>query len=748
MAVLQSSTDLTRQLEIFNTNFRNGTYDLQDLYANAIARFTGSVLPVTDPVLVTLSSTLVALNFPDGPNNSYGLRLQGSGIGPVSTLNALASAIENGIATGALNRITLTNNAVTILTLDFAPTQYTLTTGADQFRLTGALPTTFEQIFDLANLLDQLNTEDIVAMSPATRSSYFNALSAYGVTGFAVGTSGTDILSFAITATGAVLRIADLTLTLNGQLPNNFGAIANLLYSAYIQFEALGEPVDLTQLPGLSVTSLVMTGAGGIELARLTGPFTTEAGITRHTITGTSGDDVVNLLDLPFADVPVLVANLGAGNDHVTLDLTEVYLAGAFALPGTGTPSDITVNGGAGTDRLVVQNYVYESGVVIDLAAGRLQGVTLGTTPDPVVYTVAISSFEDVVLEGHGHRVLGSAGNDMVRLSENYWQNLAGLLFAGGAGVDTLDLSGLTSGETGFINFPGLTRATLTSSYRIERDSTGTTGNVVFDNLSTDIRLPDLRLLDVENLILRTATGTETVSVASLINTVFQVSSPVFYGTYLNDRITGTSGNDTIHGMDGTDTIIGGAGDDFLFGGASEADLRDMIFGGDGNDYIDGGWGNDELRGDAGNDTIDGGFGADTIIGGEGNDLLSGGAGSDAIFGGPGNDTINGGFGFDRLNGGTGADRFFHLGVASHGSDWVQDYNAAEGDRLVFGQAGATRAQFQVNAGNTPNAGSAAIAEAFVIYRPTGQIIWALVDGMGQAQINLQLGGEVFDLLA
>jgi Ca2+-binding RTX toxin-like protein len=118
------------------------------------------------------------------------------------------------------------------------------------------------------------------------------------------------------------------------------------------------------------------------------------------------------------------------------------------------------------------------------------------------------------------------------------------------------------------------------------------------------------------------------------------------------------------------------------------------------------------------------------------------------MFGGPGNDTLNGGWGFDRMNGGTGADRFFHVGVADHGSDWVQDYNAADGDVLVFGLAGATRAQFQINEANTPSAGSADVDEAFVVYRPTGQIMWALVDGMGQDSINVQIGGQVFDLLA
>jgi hypothetical protein len=222
----------------------------------------------------------------------------------------------------------------------------------------------------------------------------------------------------------------------------------------------------------------------------------------------------------------------------------------------------------------------------------------------------------------------------------------------------------------------------------------------------------------------------------------------VILGRNGNDLIRGAAGADTLYGGDGTDTLIGGDGDDFLYGGTTEADLRDVIYGGDGNDTAYGGYGNDEIRGDGGNDLIFGDQGADTLIGGAGNDTLSGGSLGDLIFGGDGDDFLNGGFGFDRLNGGAGADSFFHLGVADHGSDWIQDYNAAQGDVLVFGNAGATRSQFQINQAFTPNAGAADVAEAFVIYRPTGQIIWALVDGMGQDEINLRIGGQVFDLLA
>ncbi|WP_076703420.1 calcium-binding protein [Salipiger abyssi] len=214
-----------------------------------------------------------------------------------------------------------------------------------------------------------------------------------------------------------------------------------------------------------------------------------------------------------------------------------------------------------------------------------------------------------------------------------------------------------------------------------------------------------------------------------------------------SDTLIGLEGNDTLRGGDGSDTVNGGTGDDVLFGGDSEDDLRDVIYGGAGDDALDGGYGNDELRGDAGNDTIVGGYGVDEIIGGAGNDQLTGQAWSDLILGGDGDDFINGGFGFDRVNGGAGADQFYHLGVLGHGSDWIQDYNAAEGDRLVYGGGVATADDFLIQRASTGGAGDAAVQEIFITHIPSGNLLWALVDGDAQSEINVVIGGVEYDLL-
>jgi serralysin len=214
------------------------------------------------------------------------------------------------------------------------------------------------------------------------------------------------------------------------------------------------------------------------------------------------------------------------------------------------------------------------------------------------------------------------------------------------------------------------------------------------------------------------------------------------------DTLSGGDGSDTIEGRGGKDLLQGNDGNDTLIGGDTSDDLGDTLNGGEGDDSIDGGYGNDRVSGGNGNDTVEGGFGVDTIIGNAGDDVLTGSAYSDLIFGGDGFDFINGGFGSDRVNGGDGGDRFFHIGLAGHGSDWIQDYDAAEGDILRYGGASRDVADFQVNFANTAGAGSASVDEAFVIYRPTGQILWALIDGGAQTEINIQLGGDVYDLLA
>ena len=217
----------------------------------------------------------------------------------------------------------------------------------------------------------------------------------------------------------------------------------------------------------------------------------------------------------------------------------------------------------------------------------------------------------------------------------------------------------------------------------------------------------------------------------------------LLFGDADNDSIFGNVGNDMVYGGPGADTLSGGPGTDSLDGG----DGNDYISGDDGHDRIDGGFGADLLNGNAGNDTLTGNLNDDAEYGGTGNDVLSGGSGNDLLSGDDGDDFLYGGLGNDTLTGGTGGDYFFHSGNAVDGTDLVTDYNAAEGDLLMFGDATAGPEDFLVEFRTVPDSGVGETYETLIVYAPSGTILWSLVDSESSEQLNLQLDSQVYDLL-
>lgn len=436
------------------------------------------------------------------------------------------------------------------------------------------------------------------------------------------------------------------------------------------------------------------------------------AGSIAATINGTANTGTI-VKDLMGSDTLINVARpLNAGNYEGGLSVLGTSYGDTFNVT-LNSDQWMNISGGAGADSYSVNGTGLVrmdfrdalNGIVINLGTGQILDDGFG-------------NIETISGTGNVWEVFGSAANDRFTGSsadESYRYN---------GGNNTIDGAG---------GFDRVRYDTSTVSNISADMAAGTVnGTLYYGATFTDT------ISNIEHL--RGSNGNDTMSGGAGNNKLD--------GRNGNDRLIGNDGNDTLNGDNGTDTLIGGNGDDFLFGGSSTADLRDIIYGGNGNDKIEGGYGNDELRGDAGNDTVEGGFGADTVIGGDGNDVLTGAAFGDEITGGNGSDFINGGFGYDRLNGGAGADKFYHLGIRDHGSDWIQDYNAAEGDVLQFGGAATTSASdFLIQRASTPNAGTAGVQEVFVTQKSTGHLLWALVDGDAQDEINIQIGTQVFDLL-
>ena len=189
-----------------------------------------------------------------------------------------------------------------------------------------------------------------------------------------------------------------------------------------------------------------------------------------------------------------------------------------------------------------------------------------------------------------------------------------------------------------------------------------------------------------------------------------------FFGTELDDRLTGggdtdqifgRGGNDVIDGLASRDVLFGDSGDDVLRGGSGGDELfgeagndallgqadDDFLFGGIGNDRLIGGSGTDTLNGGDGNDTLNGGRGFDILEGGKGADVLKGGSNFDSLRGGGGNDTLKGGRGDDNLQGESGNDKMTGNGGSDSfmvlndekksGSDTITDFEK-DIDRLVL----------------------------------------------------------------
>jgi Ca2+-binding RTX toxin-like protein len=186
------------------------------------------------------------------------------------------------------------------------------------------------------------------------------------------------------------------------------------------------------------------------------------------------------------------------------------------------------------------------------------------------------------------------------------------------------------------------------------------------------------------------------------------------FGTFLADRLNGTSASDVIYGLGGNDQLTGGAGADHLDGGAGidTADYRfspsidgfsgifvdlgtntaafndahgdtftsiENIFGSAYQDVLVGNSFANLIRGHAARDLLYGLGGNDRLEGGDGDDYLNGGDGADMMWGDDGHDEFNGGAGADSMFGGIGNDLYY---VTEAGDTVIE--NAGQGsDRVV-----------------------------------------------------------------
>jgi len=699
----------TRLLDLGNSDIFDPLLNLEIDFAEELLN-----LPSLDDPVVETSSQLV---FETGANE----------------ITFIGREFDATMDNAQLDQLLITRGDETLLAARFGSRAIEIVTGDQQIRLDGLFPKGFE---DVGNFLINFNNFlDLGSLSQSQVSRLATALSPYLLTGATLIDAGETLFDLFVGTNRINLDVLGYDLTLTGSFSENLGTATRLLGD--LAAGGANGGFTLADYPGIDISRFSVTDPDGAVLLTTTGPIEDLAphGLRNLFVAGTDGTDIVDTFELPATPLSLLSIDMRGGNDVLTLDGTERSFQ---LIQGDPQTSVATLLGGAGVDMLRIEDLLANS-VSVNIGAGTIvaTGENNGTN-----YFAAYGGFEQLALDtSRGAFVTGDATDNFVQLDGGF------LAFDGRAGIDIVSLRG-----------SGVASTDVTTTL----ETGGGTRDVTLTIVSGRTTVAEMSLLDVEKVRFMD----RDVEIDDLVTIENSIDEGVvsFSGVYLsetingnalgnvmagfdgNDLMRGMDGNDTINGGNGTDTLNGGDGDDFIFGGISTDDLRDLIFAGGGDDRVDAGHGNDEIYGGDGDDVIAGGFGVDTILGQDGDDVLTGGAFSDVVFGGDGDDFINGGFGSDRLNGGGGADRFYHIGLQGHGSDFIQDFSHADGDRLLFGGA-ADIGDFQVNTANTPGAGSADVQEAFIIYRPTEQILWALIDGAAEDSLILQIGGQSFDLL-
>jgi Ca2+-binding RTX toxin-like protein len=330
------------------------------------------------PTVLQLSSSLIRLSqevvvyFGLGGWEFHTVEIQvsGTGIKPVGNLDALLTAINNGLVTGALNNVAILTDGTKVLNLHMDASGYVLSSGNQSMTLQGTLPLTFTQIYDLGGMFAQ--AMNISNLTKAERTALFHNLDAFGINTFSIADGLNKLFSMHIDATHASIMVNGMSINLLGSFPVTFGDDLELLWQAYRQMNTLGH-LDLGQL-GLSVTSLNVTDAAGHVVANMKSPgdglpltWTENGRAFAQVLLGDNSTD--NLFDSAVGAKSIL-AGLGGddrlfgmdGNDHV-------YGGGGNDILDGGKGNDVVV-GGKGNDALYgglrADTFVFSLGDGID----------------------------------------------------------------------------------------------------------------------------------------------------------------------------------------------------------------------------------------------------------------------------------------------------------------------------------------------------------------------------------------------
>jgi|AntAceMinimDraft_1070359.scaffolds.fasta_scaffold15478_1 hypothetical protein len=559
-----------------------------DLAATAIAVTTGAGADLID----TSAGALGAGDTINGGAGTDTVRF-------VATADTLQAAIGGATST---TRVTLTNVEALELQADDNAGAGAADFGLDMDTFTGVTSIVLDSN-DVNSASDFVLT-DVTAAQAGAISIQGAAGAANGTTlrvSLTDGTGTADTLAVtAAVTTGNVITIGDdvgdienLTIALNGAVDSSLvldasdfstGTAATLTISG----GATGRTMSVAQ-----TTSNVV--ADVVNASTVASNMTITMGVADQTVTTGTGDDTIVFgTNLSNGDV----VNGGAGTDRIVIDpATSITQA-----PTVTNVEELEIGATAAVS--LVLTSVSIPTLVLQAQATNVNVVTLtnmaGLTNISAtgVLALTLNSFNGITLSGTGYA--GTA--DALTFAAN------ASAIAVTTGVMTLtgieDLTIAVTGSAADNDFTIGTGITGSSLNNIIVTSTGYGST----STSTDIVLGNINDGGADTVLSFTAAGANTGVSATLADMAAgsTVTGSAFYdtisvaGSATGVIVSGGAGNDTLTAATGATTLNGDAGDDTLNGGA-------------GDDLINGGAGNDTIVANGGADTISTGTGVDVV---------------------------------------------------------------------------------------------------------------------------------------
>ena len=197
--------------------------------------------------------------------DTTGVIVSGASLSGISDIDQLKTALEGGTGEGQFNTITVMEAGQEVLVLTLDEQSLSVASGEQSFVIAGALPQTFQEIFDFVEHLGSLETLD--TMTGLEQNALETFMSDYSITEFALKDGAETMFSLSLGTDKVELMIEGASIALTGTFPlGNLGSLVDTLHAVVTKENAFQTLDDVNALSGVELSGLTVVNDAGTEL--------------------------------------------------------------------------------------------------------------------------------------------------------------------------------------------------------------------------------------------------------------------------------------------------------------------------------------------------------------------------------------------------------------------------------------------------------------------------------------------------